>query len=48
MDGRIATKAWDGVAWVFITVKDYYLDSIIRMRLPEVAGFEGVGGSFVV
>jgi hypothetical protein len=46
--GWIATKAWDGIAWSFITVKDYYLRGIIRRRLAEVAGFEWVGGSFVV
>jgi hypothetical protein len=23
-DGRIATKAWNWIAWFLITVKDYY------------------------
>jgi len=40
----IATKAWDRVAWFMITVNNYYLRSIIRMRRAEVTGFEGVGG----
>ena len=48
MSGWDATKAWYRVAWILITVNNYYLLDIIRMRLAEVERFEGVGGSFVV
>jgi hypothetical protein len=42
--GWNATRTWDRVTWVIITVKDYYLLDIIRMRLTEVERFEEVGG----
>ena len=40
---RSAMRAWDKVARFLITVNDYYLMSIIRMRRAEVERFEGVG-----
>jgi len=46
--GWIATKACNRLAWECIIVKYYYLCSIIRMRLAEVAEFEWVGGGFAV
>jgi len=46
--GWIATRTWERVAWVSITVKDQYLVGIIRMRRAEVERLKGVGGNLPV